>query len=469
MTASIATRMPVVGKAVGPAPWPVVIYVIAVLFPASFYAGPLFLTILRVILLVMAPVLLIRLFSGAYGRMLLTDWAFLGFMGWMGLALTIRSPDMAVTQMGSLGIEFLGGYLMGRAYVRDKETMYALILVLAKAAIFLLPFAAYEAVTGRSLLLSAIEAIPGMSAPKQFDMPPRMGLIRVQSVFPHPILFGMYASASCALILVGLRGVVSTPKRYFLTAASVGCVMLSLSSGALLAVVLQMMLVGWALVFRNNKYCWHFFLALAAVFYVVVDMGSNRSPLDVFMSYATFSSGTAYIRKLIFDWGMVNVRANPIFGLGMNDWVRAHFLKSSVDNFWLLNTMRYGIPGFLLLALGYFGALWQIGRRNLSASPRLVNLRLAWVITFSGLGFTLCTVHIWNNAYSFVFFMFGAGMWLQYANPTADQDQGPQGGQAETVPGGSLLRSERRYTRFPPRSAPGGGLLATVPGQGIKA
>lgn len=157
--------------------------------------------------------------------------------------------------------------------------------------------------------------------------------------------------------------------------------------------------------------------------YVVVDLISNRSALQVFLSYATFSPATAYWRTIIFEWGMKNVWANPIFGIGLNSWVRPWFMYSgSMDNFWLVNAVRYGIPGFLLLACGYGLALWSVVRRDFSTDKQMLNLRMAWIITFCGLTFTLCTVHIWTTLYSFVFFMFGAGMWFISAQPETEDN-----------------------------------------------
>ena len=107
------------------------------------------------------------------------------------------------------------------------------------------------------------------------------------------------------------------------------------------------------------------------------------------MSYATFSAHTAYWRSIIFDWGMVNVWANPIFGLGLNDWVRPRYMVSgSMDNFWLVVAVRYGIPGFALLAAGYLIALWKIGRRDFDGDQLLWQFRRAWMFSFIGLTFT---------------------------------------------------------------------------------
>ncbi len=117
---------------------------------------------------------------------------------------------------------------------------------------------------------------------------------------------------------------------------------------------------------------------------------------------------------------MVNVWANPIFGIGLNDWVRPDYLhSSSVDNFWLLTTMRFGIPGFIVLALGYGAALWQMALRPFAEGTVLFNLRRAWMFTFMGLTFSLVTVDVWTTVYSFVFFLFGAGIWMLEADAEA--------------------------------------------------
>ena len=86
--------------------------------------------------------------------------------------------------------------------------------------------------------------------------------------------------------------------------------------------------------------------------------------------------------------------------------------SGSMDNFWLVMAIRYGVPGFCFLAVGYIVVIARVMRRKFQGDTVLQNLRMAWVFTFLGLTFTLCTVHVWTNIYSFVFFMFGAGVWF---------------------------------------------------------
>jgi len=216
---------------------------------------------------------------------------------------------------------------------------------------------------------------------------------------------------------------------------------LALSSGAITAIAIQFALIIWAAVFANVEKRWWILVGLFAVFYVTVDLLSNRSPIKVFMSYATFSAHNAYWRAIIFDWGISNIFGSaernivgsPIFGIGLNDWIRPHFMGSgSMDNFWLVMGVRYGVPGFAILAIGYAYAIYRVMKLDVEGDERLTLIRRAWVFTFLGLTFTLCTVHVWTNIYSFVFFMFGAGMWLI----TAEKQDGSNGASVEEIPQG---------------------------------
>jgi hypothetical protein len=233
-------------------------------------------------------------------------------------------------------------------------------------------------------------------------------------------------------------------------------VFLSLSSGALLSIIFQVGLISWAWAMRPVKHKWLILFALFAVAYVVIDIMSTRSPIRVFMTYATFSPHNAYWRATIFEWGMQNVWNNPIVGLGRNDWVRPAWMHSaSVDNFWLLVAMRYGIPGFVFLAVGCLISLLQVGWRDFGQNVKLQQFRHAWIFTFIGLTFSLATVHVWASAYSFIFFLFGAGLWLITAKfdypatentPVPDPSMSPQYRRAEPAPGLSRAQATERST-----------------------
>lgn len=425
-------------------PAPVALYLLCILIPVGFNVGPLAITALRLLLMVMIIPLTIRLISGGLGRVFATDILFILHILWATVALAVNNPAQVVQQVGSVGVEFIGGYLLARAYVRTPEVFIALCKWLVILVCLMVPLALYEAWTGRPLLIEILHKF-SLTPVAIVTTPGRMGLERVQAVFAHPIHFGLFCSVVFSLSFVALKGIVGTGWRYASSFIIAFSGLLALSSGALLAIALQIALILWSSIFARVQHRWWLLVALFAAAYVIIDIFSNRTPLKVFMTYATFSAHTAYWRSIIFEWGMKSVWSNPFVGIGLRDWVRPLYMRSgSMDNFWLVIAVRYGIPGFLFVVSGYALAVFSILRQDFTKSVLLTQIRRAWIFTFLGLSFTLCTVHIWTNIYSFVFFMFGCGIWLVKAAPSEHPE-------ATTYPEqtGNSHRNGIQYSRFP--------------------
>ena len=431
---------------------PVVLYLVAVMLPIGFNLGPIYLNLVRLVLLFSVVPLTLQLVAGRYGRILVPDICFFLFIVWMAITTSINDPDRVLENVGSTSIEFIGGYVLGRACIRSPADFIRLTRALVLMIILTVPIAVYELITNVPLMLYVLDRIPGIRTEFIVDSADemRMGLYRVQAMFPHPIHYGMFCSSGFALCFIGLKGVYSTTKRYLALAIITFCTFTSLSSGALLPIFMQTGLIAWALVFRKTEKRWLILGLLCAAGYVALEFLSNRPPIIVIMSYATFSAWNAYWRALIFEFGMQNVWAHPWFGIGLTaDWVRPRWMgPSSVDNFWLVVAMRYGLPGIILLGAGYLQPLWAIGMRRFDPAKNIWPLRRAWLIVFVGMTFSLSTVHVWSTLYSFVFFLFGAGMWF-LTSPPEQPGQGIAQGDPDPVPQG---RPAQRYSRFPVRS-----------------
>jgi hypothetical protein len=447
--ASVAASAP--GSATGKLPLLVWLYLLAVVIPVGFNVGPLAMTGLRVLLLVMTVPLLVRLVMGSYGKVMLIDMLFIAHIVWATLAMAINSPDRVVENIGAAAIEFLGGYIVGRAYIRSMEDFRALCRALMILVLCSAPFALVETLTGRPILLEALRKLPGVSTVAFNNQDKRFNLERVQFGFAHPIHYGLFCSVAFSMVYVGLKDWLGGTWRIIASIIIAGCGFLALSSGALLAIFLQIGLIAWATIFTPGKARWWLLVGLFALAYVAIDILSNRTPLQIFMSYATFSAHTAYWRSIIFEWGVANVigstekgiTGSPFFGIGLKEWIRPYYMYSgSMDNFWLVMAVRYGIPGFATVTLGYILGVAKIMRRDFDGNSALTQFRLAWVFTFLGLSFTLCTVHVWTSIYSFVFFFFGAGMWFITVNANATPEDTDVPLPEPSQPG------RIRYTRF---------------------
>lgn len=418
-----------------------ILYIVSLILPLQLQIGPLAMPPFRLVLFFAFVPLLVGLFSGRYGKILPVDWLFMLHVLWASLSVAYNNPARALEHGGSLAVEFLGGYLLARSHIRDKESFFTLAKYLLLAITFTLPFAMVEAVTGKRVLIGIFDAI-GLPTIDEIGVERRMGLARVQGPFDHPIHYGVFASLAVSLIFLGMKERLSIIWRTLGSGLAGAAVFLSLSSGAILAVVVQVMLVGWTVVTFWLKRRWMWFFILMGLGYVTIDLMSNRTPIEVIMSRATFSPHNAYYRANTNFYAWQNIMARPIFGTGLNPWQRPSWLISSIDNFWLATGVRYGIVALVLLICGYVYGVVKVGLAKLT-DPDDLAIRQAWMITFGGLLLTLTTVHMWANLYSFVFCFFGSGMWL-VTSPTR-----PPATPAEEPPEDNP-RASLRYSRFAP-------------------
>lgn len=408
-----------------PLPLPVLLYFVFMLLPITFQLGPLNFTGLRLFLLPLVIPLTVQLFIGVYGRIILPDILFILHILWVFVAILANNPSYAIEHTGSTGIELWGGYLLGRVFIRSRENFISMIRLIAFVVMCCIPFAIYELATGIPPLIKAMSSLPGISSIVDVNPGQRLGLYRVQMVFPHPIHYGIFCAILLPMCWVGMRGIYSNTARLVVSACVLVSGFTALSSGALVAIALQLGLILWAYMARNIKRRWLFLLCLFFTSYAVLGLLSSRTPFQVFMTYATFSTHNAYVRVAIFDAGIQNVLASPFFGIGLNDWERPIWLSASVDNFWLLTAMRYGFVGLLFMLGGYIWAIVRIGLRNFESDIVLWQFRRAWMFSFIGLSISLATVHVWNSIFSFIFFMFGTGMWMLFEKPHVPEKTRP--------------------------------------------
>lgn len=379
---------------------------------------------LRAYLLVMVPVVLPMILRDRNVTRRTIDLLFALHVVWIWVSIMQVAPQAGVQRAGSVSADFIGGYLIARAYITSANAFRNLIATITILVAVTLPLALSESFTGRLYLSEFLNLLPGITADPVIEMPPRMGLDRAQAVFAHPIHYGLFCSTAAALFFVTSDR--SMQQRLAVLLLICLTCFLSLSSGAILSLAIQIALIAWAWAFAVVSRKWIWLVGLSCLIYLIIELTAERGAFRVFLSYATFSAHNAYWRSMIFEWGMYNLWANPIFGVGNNGWERPSFMRSaSMDNFWLYIVVKYGIPAFLLLAAGYVLGLVSIMRGVRSDDRQTTRLRKAWVITFVGLSFTLATVHVWTSVYSYVFFLFGAGLWM--LEPQGAREQPPVG------------------------------------------
>ena len=438
---SARTNAPGAALSEAPAPvWAAQIFLLSLLVPFYISVGPILLMPHRILLLIFFVPFFLKLFIfRSSGPVLLADWFMFGSAIWAMLALAMNMPlGEAIEPAGIHMVEFFGAYLLARVAIRSSDDFRKVVWTFFCLLLIIVPFAAIESVTRRPVLLNLL---PGTSV-HPIDIGIRMNLRRAQVIFAHPILYGVFVSTGFGLFWYVLR-----PRGLAVMGAVLSAIgtIFSLSTGALIAVVIQSVYMGWDIVTRKVRSRWTIFAVLAALGYFAIDLLSNRTPFHVLVTYASFDTGSAYNRILIWQFGTDNVWNNPLFGLGERDWVRPGWMSGSIDNYWLLLSMRYGLPTIIMILLSLALILRRVSLAELT-DPQDLRCRAGYLVAFGGLFIAGATVHYWHAMMAFVMFVYGSGLWAATGGGVQErsQDETP-----EDVP--ERLSS---YTRQPASGGP---------------
>ncbi len=392
--------------------WPAM-FVIALALPFYIDIGSLLLTVNRLFLLLIFFPALIGWMFGKAGPKRTTDYLFILFVVWVMISLIVADGFyISIEAIGMFTIETLGAYFLGRTFVRSKYQFRAMIKAYLGVLAVFLPFAFLEAYLNRAVMIDLMSKIWKTLPGVLLDREGRWGMRRAQVSLDHPILYGVFCAVGFSLSSYGLE-----KKKYGFFSGlrallPLFCTFFSLSTGAYLAIGTQMLLTGWEFVTRTVKERWRILIAITVILYVSIDLLSNRTPFQVFITYMTFDQGSSYNRVLIWQFGMEQVWRTPIFGIGFTgDWERPWYMSPSMDNFWLVLAVRHGIPAFLIFATAAFLLVRDVGKATIK-DPEVQNMRMGWMFSVIGVFLAICSVHLWTTAYVFVMFVLGTGMWF---------------------------------------------------------
>lgn len=399
----------------------------------SLNLGGLRLSVFRIVLLVMFIPMLFMLLSGRRGRFMIFDalvfghatWALLALINWGGLAQGIESGGIYI-------VEFVGAYLVGRLYIRTYDDFEAFARAFVMIVVLMLIFTIPEALTSVHFLHDTIAGM--MGAPRAPFIEQRMGLERTFGPFDHPILYGVFSASafSLAYFMIAKKRLTNWGGMGQVIGVALATFM-SASGGPYVVMIMQGFVALWERVLGKIKGRWRMLFGLFALTYLCIDLLSNRSPFHVFVTHFTFSTQSAYNRILIFEYGTAEVWRNPLLGLGLGDWIRPVWMSDSMDNFWLLIAVRYGLPAWAMMVGLMLGMLWAVGQRRDLPEPWR-RARHAWAFTLFGITVAAATVHLWNALFVLFIFLIGAGAWMLDAKPDTATSAKPVSSTRRLIP-----------------------------------
>lgn len=380
-------------------------FLVALAVPLVLQAGPVRLSAYRLVLIAAFLPCLFHWLRMARSWTI-ADLAIASLALWSVLSfLVVKGARSGIEPAGIIVVETLGPWMLARVFIRSADAFRAVVRSMLVIVLILLPFALIETITGQNILLHAFDMV-GQVMP-DVEKPRRWGLDRVQGPFEHPILFGVYSGAFFAVCAATARSL-----QDWLAVAVIGfCAFLSLSSGPIAALSLQIGLLAayWLLPMWRAK--WWVLGTTTATALTIAELASNSSLIEVLIARFAFDPATAYNRLLIWEWGWVNIWANPVFGLGFGDWERLWFMTDSVDLFWIRHMMVNGIPAGALHQLAFWAVVIGLLSRRFGRSA-MADLRAGLVIGLLGLYAAGFAVHVWNATYVLYVFLLGSACWM---------------------------------------------------------
>ncbi len=415
-------------------PLVVALFIISLFLPFYFYLGSVLISPARLILLATIVPIMCLWAAGKCGKIIFADILVILLSIWMFLTFNLDGGASTFEYSVLSVVETITPYFLARYFVRSLDHYETMWRLLRWLIFLLLPAALIESLTGFRIYNTFF----GFVFPTHpwVNYEPRLGMFRAQTVFEHPILYGVMIAFCVIPIFTLMRQTRNIKSSSFKVLPVVAATFLSLSAGAWMGAILQIMLAIWDRTLASFKARWKLLGFLFFILYLVVELGSNRPPFQFFSGYLAFDSYTAYWRYLILTHGLENVYDMPILGRGLNDWTRPAWMHSaSIDNIWLVFAMRHGIPGFIVFLGAYAMAVINMARAR-PISKRIQNHRKALVFSLSALGVAIITVHLWSATYYFMMFMLGAGAWFSQV----PQEDTPRKGVRDTVTPGSNMR-----------------------------
>ncbi|MGP1255110.1 MAG: O-antigen ligase family protein [Kiloniellales bacterium] len=383
-----------------------IIFLWSLAIPVAVDIGTLNMPLYRFVLLIGLIPAFISILSSPDRKFQTADvLIFLSFI-WVFISLLANHGfSTAIEPTGSYILEVFSAFLIGKAACRNKQQFLKLYSHVTFILCLLFPFVLIQSFTGQNIILDAFRSIFPILPPSIQDQ--RLGLFRANVSFPHSILFGIFASFAFCISILSYR------KLKFLSIPVMSLsTFFSLSTGALLVIVVQFIFLIWKAALKRIKKKWWYLLYSFLFVYVFIDTFSNRTPFHVFVDYLTFNSGSAYNRILIWKFGTAEVADHPIFGIGFNEWNNPSWMSDSMDNFWLAITVRYGLPLFLLFFGAFLTIFIKACRREFPDDPQTSAIRLGWCLSLLAFAIGGTTVHFFGAVFPLFLFLWGSGAWF---------------------------------------------------------
>lgn len=324
-------------------------------------------------------------------------------VAWICLAMSLTSSaeeafTASVAHIADIGL----AYFFARVSFQSLRDLRMFLLLLLPGLFVTGCLVFLESVTSTHIVQQTASKLLGKPYVPIYDH--RLGLMRAQGPFAHPISAGLFLGSFLPLYwMAGFRGWVKTLG----TLAALGS-FFSVSSAALLALTVSggLILYNW-LTQQIANVTWRLFIIGGALFVFVAELGTGSGTFGLLMRFGSLNSTSGYARINIWNFGTQNVVKHPWFGLGYGDWERPVWLGDSVDNYWLLTAMRFGLLPSVCIVLATFIGLLMIMRKSTTSSGFDQRMERGVAMAMFVFAIGLISVAVWLSVQVWYFALLG--------------------------------------------------------------
>ncbi len=357
------------------------------------------------------------------GRLRLTwpDFFVAGAAAWTSFALFMTSKQIdAFTSSFAQVSDTALAYFFARAVFRSLRDVRLFLLLMLPGLAIMAGILVFESLTHNHILQPFVSQFTGQSVNMRIDE--RLGFMRARGPFPHPILAGIFFASFLPLYwLSGIRG-----WPFFIGILASVASFFTVSSAALLALAAGTGLVVYNFISeRIANLSWKFFFLIGVLVTFVLEFGTKAGAFSMLMRFASLNSYSAYNRVLIWRYGTENVEKNPWFGIGYAEWERPDWMKGSIDHYWLLQAIQFGLIPPLLIAMACAVGIYVLAQRSSHSNPIDARFERGVAIAMAVFAFGVVSVAIWLSAQAWFFMLLGITVSLGYAERHRIAPRGP--------------------------------------------
>ena len=291
---------------------------------------------------------------------------------------------------GGESLEFLGAYLVGRAFFGGPAAQKTFVRTFKVITIVLFLLALADSISGRWIVQDTLASIFNAVAPGALY---RENMIRATATLDHPILLGAFFSLGTAIFLFSETSPLS--RVFYAGLCLLGCI-LALSSASLLSWLMIVATYSYDRLLKDYPWRWSAMWLLIGVITFAIFLVTN-APLGWIITHLTLDPESGYFRYLIWDAALTRISQAPFVGFAFTP-TGNNILEATVDCVWLAYALRFGIPMIVFLFLTNLAAIFSTGRipKDHIADQFTEQITRAFTVVLVMFMFIGLTVHFWN-------------------------------------------------------------------------